>query len=498
MKHLFALCVLACATFAALAQPLQQWTQTYTIDTTAYEGTNDMVTDANGNIYQLIQTQVYLQNSTLFKPVIRKVASNGTVVWSYIYTHGGSNDVTFNNIGIDDSGNVYLAGYRLTTGQNGTYFWHAIKLDNDGNYQWQHELSDLAVENRANKLIVHNNAIYIAGYTYNAGDGIKTLLVKLDATGSETWKRYMDCTTSWDSSPLLIMPSGNILTGCNDSIVILQPDGSHYAAADTSLGIYNNVSFAVDANNNTYTFHWQSYDYVVRKFDANANLLWTRDSIGNYLAFGDWQIPMVTDGNGNVYVGSIIDSQSGMDSVYLYKLNTSGAVVWKKLLDYDPASLVYRNNKLYAAGASMYSGQSAILQIDPVTANVDWTVSQGDSVQQSQTDKLLIDNSGAFVYASRTVGMGYWDAVLSRYTGNTTGISEVEGLSFSLYPNPANGYVVVAVNINNATLSIHDIQGRLVAEHELSATANLIDITNLNSGMYLTKVGGTVKRFVKE
>jgi hypothetical protein len=189
-----------------------------------------------------------------------------------------------------------------------------------------------------------------------------------------------------------------------------------------------------------------------------------------------------------------------MDSVYLYKLNTNGAVVWKKLLDYDPVELLYHNNKLYASGnaATFAQGSSALLQIDPVTANVDWVVTTGDSVQQNQADKLLIDNSDAFVYASRTAGMGYWDAVLTRYTGNTTGISEVEGLSFSLYPNPPKGYIVIASNINNATLTIYDIQGRLVAEQELNATTNLIDITNLNSGMYLAKVGSTVKRFVKQ
>lgn len=498
MKHLFTLCALVCTTLAALAQPQQQWTQTYAVDT-AYEGTNDMKVDANGNIYQLIQTNVYHQGSTDNKPVIRKVAADGTVLWTYIYTRDGNNDVTFNKIGFDDNGSIYLCGFRVLIGQSGAYLWHVIKLDNGGNYLWQYEPSG-TVESRANEMVVHNNAIYIAGYTYDIGDGIKNMLVKLDATGNETWKRYMNCASSWESSPLAIMPSGNILTGCNDSIVILQPDGSHYAAADTSLGIYNNVSFTVDASNNTYAFNWQSYDYVVRKFDANANLLWERDSIGNYLAFGDWQIPMVTDGNGNVYVGSIVDSQNGMDSVFIYKLNSNGAVVWKKLLDYDPVELLYHNNKLYASGnaATFAQGSSAFMQIDPITSNVDWMVTIGDSVQQSQADKLLIDNSDAFVYASRTAGMGYWDAVLTRYTGNTTGISEVEDLSFSLYPNPANGYVVIASNINNAILTIYDIQGRLVAEQELNATTNLIDITNLNSGMYLAKVGNTVKRFVKQ
>lgn len=499
MKHLFTLCVLACATVAALAQPLQQWTQTYAIDT-AYEGTNDMKIDANGNIYQLIQTSVYHQNSTDNRPVIRKVSPNGTIAWSTIYTNGGANNITFKSLAIDAAGNIYVAGERMTGDNNNPYYWHMAKFDNDGNFVWLHELSDMAMENRAHKVVVHNNAIYAVGYTYNIGDGARSVVVKLDANGGETWKRYIDCVNSWDDSPLQITASGNILTGCTDSIVVLQPDGSHYAAADSSLNLYGKVSVAVDNNDNIYTFHWKSFDYVVRKFDMNAHLLWETDSLGNYLAFGDWQIPMVTDNNGNVYVGSIIDSQNGMDSVFIYKLNGSGAVVWKKLLDYDPVELLYHNNKLYASGnaASFAQGSSALLQIDPITANVDWTVTVGDSVQQGQADKLLIDNTGSFIYASRTIGLGYWDAVLAKYNYNATGINELADIDFALYPNPANGYIVITSNINNATLTIHDIQSRIVAEQTLGDTLNWIDVTNLNSGMYLAKVGSTVKRFVKE
>lgn len=497
MKHLKALCMLLLISTVAIAQPAQQWNTVYGIDT-AYEGTNDIKVDANGNIYQLIQTNVYLQNSSENKPVIRKLSPNGTVIWSTIYTNGGANNVTFRSLGIDATGAVYVAGERTTANPNSAYYWHLAKFDNNGTFEWDHEPSDPSIESRSHKLIVHNNEIYAAGYTYNAGSSIQTLLVKLNPSGNEVWKRYMECMNSWDDSPLLVNASGNIITGCNDSLVVLQPDGSHYAAADSSLNVYSKTSFAFDEDNNMYTFHWQSFDYVVRKFDANANLLWETDSIGNYLAFGDWQIPLVTDDNGNVYAGSIINSATGMDSVYIYKLNSNGSVVWSKLLDFDPVEMIYRNGKLYAAATGMYNGKAALMQIDAVTANVDWTVTQGDSVWNQQADKLVIDNDGNFILAARVLGLGYWDDILTKYSSLGVGIKKVDEVSFSLYPNPATDNIIVISELTEGEASIYNVQGSMVATYQLISNITAINVSQLSAGMYYVKIGNSTKRFVKQ
>lgn len=497
MKHLKALCMLMLAATAAIAQPAQQWSTVYGIDT-AYEGTNDMAVDAAGNIYQLIQTQVYQPNVTDYKPVIRKVSPNGTIIWSTIYTNGGDNNVTFRSLGIDAAGAVYVTGDRTTANPNSTFYWHTAKFDSDGNLAWEYEPAGDVLESRSHKLLVHNNAVYIAGYTYDVGSTLQTTLIKLNPSGNEIWRREMPCMNSWDDSPLLINPSGNIITGCNDSLVVLQPDGSHYAAADSALNVYSKTAVAVDNNDNMYTFHWQSFDYVVRKFDANANLLWETDSIGYYLAFGDWQIPLVTDHNGNVYAGSIINSATGMDSVYIYKLNSNGSVVWTKLLDYDPVELIYKNNKLYAAATGIYNVQAAVLQIDPVTANVDWTVTLGDSVWNQQADKVAIDSNGDFIFASRVLGMGYWDAVLTKFAANGVGINELEEVSFAIYPNPATDNIVINTELTDGEVSIYNVQGSIVATHQLMNSITAINVAQLSAGMYYVKIGNSTKRFVKQ
>lgn len=75
---------------------------------------------------------------------------------------------------------------------------------------------------------------------------------------------------------------------------------------------------------------------------------------------------------------------------------------------------------------------------------------------------------------------------------------------FTLYPNPAKNTLNVNINTiyNNATLSIVDLQGRLIKSQSLLDTTTTIDVANLQSGVYIVKVdssdGSYTKKFIKE
>lgn len=501
MKHMKALCLLLFATAAVFAQPTQQWTSTYTIDTVSYEGTADLATDDSGYIYQLIQTAIYPTGGVLHTCVIRKVSADGTIVWSTVYNNNGAKNVTFKSLAIDAAGNVYVAGDRVTPNPNAAFFWVVAKFNSNGAFAWKHELSDDAVENRAHEVLVHNNAVYVAGYTIDPGFTSHSILVKLDTDGNETWKRYSDCISSWEGSVLQLTASGNFVTGCNDSLYVLAPNGTHVAASDTALGLYGKVAVTVDANENIYMLNWEGMNYTIRKFNSNGNLVWEVDNIGNYLAFGDWQIQLTTDEQGNIYAGSIVNSVSGMDSVYIYKLSPQGNILWAKYLDYDPVSLIYRNGKLYAAGnnTNWPDGRVAIIQIDPVTANTDWILTEGDSVMTRSVDKLEIDSHGNFILASRVTGTGNWDAVLAKYAGNITGVNKIEVTqNFTLYPNPTTGNIIINSTLTDGEIKVYDVRGSITGTYLLTSSTTSIDVSQLSSGIYYAKIGNRVKRFVKE
>ena len=118
-------------------------------------------------------------------------------------------------------------------------------------------------------------------------------------------------------------------------------------------------------------------------------------------------------------------------------------------------------------------------------------------------------NSGAILAA--TNGRGVWinkDYQVNYYVGVDEVPAAKSENNMSLYPNPTNGDVFVtfaAVDGESATLSIMDINGRVVKTEnlgKLNAGGDLtysFQTTDLASGMYIVNVNGTsgAKRVAK-
>ena len=80
--------------------------------------------------------------------------------------------------------------------------------------------------------------------------------------------------------------------------------------------------------------------------------------------------------------------------------------------------------------------------------------------------------------------------VLGKSFDNTS-VREVEQLQFSVYPNPADQQITVEFgNISHSSCEavLYDMMGRQVAEFVLNDNYNTLNISNLNSGIYLLQV----------
>ena len=72
-------------------------------------------------------------------------------------------------------------------------------------------------------------------------------------------------------------------------------------------------------------------------------------------------------------------------------------------------------------------------------------------------------------------------------TTDDWGVSENENLNVKVFPNPAEGFVnVAAEGLQNVTLI--DMMGRIVSQKTTSQPTEIIDVTNLSSGLYLLRV----------
>ena len=78
------------------------------------------------------------------------------------------------------------------------------------------------------------------------------------------------------------------------------------------------------------------------------------------------------------------------------------------------------------------------------------------------------------------------------FTTQYDGTAEISNPAISIYPNPTSDFIFIE-NIEPQLVTIYSLDGKLVKTVE---NANVIDVKDLNEGMYLINIDGTVKKFV--
>jgi uncharacterized surface protein with fasciclin (FAS1) repeats len=75
---------------------------------------------------------------------------------------------------------------------------------------------------------------------------------------------------------------------------------------------------------------------------------------------------------------------------------------------------------------------------------------------------------------------------------NLTSIQENNNLDILVYPNPAVNVLNIALNSNELfDLTITDLNGKQILAERISSISNLVDISNLSSGMYLLRIANS-------
>lgn len=78
------------------------------------------------------------------------------------------------------------------------------------------------------------------------------------------------------------------------------------------------------------------------------------------------------------------------------------------------------------------------------------------------------------------------------FTTGFEGVAEISDNSIQIYPNPTSDFIFIE-NIGTQPVSIYSLDGRLVKTVE---AANVIDVRDLENGMYLINIDGTTTKLV--
>ncbi len=345
-----------------------QWAISLGQDSSSYDEVRSVVFDTKGNLYVAgrfegaitfgngVSLDATLNGKGNGNSFIAKYNSSKECIWAKSLDGDWLNFV--NNIAVDASGYVYVAGYfegtmylsktiyLTSTGDNDGF---VAKFDSTGECQWANiqdrstklgQIEGLAVDAEGNSYVIGSFQQYVSfgnGVSLST-DYFEDYLVKYNSSGKVEWAKFIDSVSS---------ESINCVT--------VDTDGNIYIAGDynKSISFGNGVSLSTPENFNSFVAKYNSFgecqwaSAICSKGISMPNSI-AVDSLGNSFMAGYFHESIA-------YVNGDTVKSLGNADAYIAKFNKSGVCQWTtscggKLSDYGNSVAVDAVGNSYLVG----------------------------------------------------------------------------------------------------------------------------------------------------
>ena len=252
-----------------------------------------------------------------------RIDASGQKVWDR--TFGGTGGDACNSIQATADGGFILGGNTLsgvsgnktTPGYGGNDFW-AIKLDANGNKQWEQTFGGSGDEDIHGVAVAPDGGFLLAGLSSSGPSGTKTgpnygshdgWLVKIDSAGTKQWEQTFGGSASDSFTPVLPAADGGFLIG--------------------------GTSWSGVGGNKT-TPNYGQTDFWLLKIDANGSNQWQRsyggsggDNVSSLLATDDGGYLCGGHSRSGIS-GNKTSSAHGGSDFWVLKLDAAGDKQWEQ------------------------------------------------------------------------------------------------------------------------------------------------------------------------
>lgn len=197
------------------------------------------------------------------------------------------------------------------------------------------------------------------------------------------------------------------------------------------------------------------------------------------------------------------------DTCLAWGVKWNGTVTVKDLMDtiaaYDSRFSYFDNNGMLSD--IVYSVDGLTLRLSASPSGNYWMYNVNGIQAQSMFNTLEVYN-GDFIKwgdpnSGTSIGSDPWGYDILVWTTEVTpvsrpvnGINDIVTIVSELWPNPTTDYVNVSVSCAVKSI-LYDLSGRRVAVYSLNEGSNILDLSALQSGVYMLRTEGTVSKIVK-
>ena len=335
---LFAIALLTTITTSA-----QVWENRYNGQGDYSDRFTAVMTDASGNVYLAGSTVISGNNQDI---LLLKLDANGNTVWRNIYNAPASGVDAALAMTMDTSGNIYITGYAKFNSSATDIV--TIKYNSLGVIQWSTNYGFTTDQyEQGNSIVVDNSGnVFVTGQsdpdsTTNASDDY--VVLKYNASGVQQWVQRTNGTGNGIDRPskIVLDPTGNpVVTGRSDNLV--------------------------------------NYDYLTVKYNTTTGTpIW---SVRYDRTRNDWATDLVINpANGNIYVTGRSRNIDFDYATVCY--NASGVQQWATVYDNAIGDNRATNIGIDSAGNLYVTGQS---DVGAIAVNYDITTIKYNSLGAQQ------------------------------------------------------------------------------------------------------------------
>ncbi len=330
---------------------VQQWVQRYNGTGNSQDEPRYMAVDGAGNVYVTGYARSGTTNVTEDFCTI-KYNSSGVQQWVQLYNGPGNNRDAGSSIVVDGAGNVYVTGYSRLDATAESEGFCTIKYNSSGVQQWIQRYDGPSVGKEVGNLIALDNSynVYVAGWSPGNGSGDDYATVKYNTDGIQQWvQRYNGPGDSTDRTLSIALDvSANVyITG---SSLGIGTSSDYCTIKYNSSGVqqwvsrYNGSSglsdhghsIKVDGSGYVYVAgesatNGTDKDYTVVQYNSSGVQQWVSKYTGPSNFWGlPWLSQLVLDNLGNSYVTAWNKGAGTTFGFAVIKYNSSGTQQWVK------------------------------------------------------------------------------------------------------------------------------------------------------------------------
>lgn len=319
----------------------------------------DICLDNSGNVNV---AAISKNSASNFDIIIIKYSQSGNELWNQYYDGSGSGDDIAVSIRNDLLDNVLIGGTTKISTSNQDIV--IIKYNSSSDFIWESKLNGSAGldDGFSSMMLDSENNIYMCGYLNNAGTVSDFFCSKLNNDGSQAWSHsFNGAGSSLDHASAITMDiNGNVYAtgysrndsklGSEDILTVkINKSGQHIWS-----GIYDGISHGLDQGNSVITdddgnvyvggasdrgsFYMM---YALIKYDSSGNYQWVKNYFNSNTP-EDFIYNTVLDDAKNIYVTGIsYDSLSDFDFATIKYAQSTGVY---NLSNYNPDSFVLYQN----------------------------------------------------------------------------------------------------------------------------------------------------------